>query len=129
MAASGDDEILDPLGKAEVHHLHMALLGEHDVGGLQVAVQKPDGMRFQKRLGNLAGHANRLRQRHWTLEQPVMQRVAGDVLHHQEQFIAVFANLEDLADVWVIERGDGHRFAAKAFPRLPVGRHRLPARA
>ena len=119
----GRNEILDPLGKPEVHHLHMALLGEHDVGGLQVAVQKPDGMRFQKRLGNLAGHANRLRQRHGTLEQPVMQGGAGDVLHHQEQFVAVCANFEDLADVWVIQRSDGQRFAAKTLPRLAVGRH------
>ena len=51
-----------------------------------------------------------------------MQRVAGDVLHHQEQRVAVFANLENLADVRMIDRGHGHRLAAQTLARVRVSR-------
>ena len=43
------------------------------------------------------------------------------VLHHEEQRIAVFANLEDLADVGMIDRGHGHRLAAQALARARIG--------
>ena len=113
-------QILDPLGEAEVHDLHVPLLGQHDVGGLQIAVQKPAGMGFLERLGDLSGHAQRLGERQSAVLQPAMQRLAGDVLHHQEQRVAVFADLEDLADVRVIERGHGHRLAAQTLARVRV---------
>ena len=96
--------------------------GEHDVGRLQIAVQKPAGMGFLERLGNLSGHAQRIGQRHWAVQQPAVQRFAGDVLHHEEQRIAVFANFENLADVRMIDRGDGHRLAAQTLARVRVGR-------
>ena len=55
--------------------------------------------------------------------QPAMQRFAGDVLHHQEQRVAVFANFENLADVRMIDRGHGHRLAAQTLARVRVSRH------
>ena len=51
-----------------------------------------------------------------------MQRFAGDVLHHEEQRIAVLANFEDLADVGMIDRGHGHRLAAQTLARVRVSR-------
>ena len=42
----GRRQLLDPLGEAEVHDLHVPLLGQHDVGGLQIAMEKPAGMRL-----------------------------------------------------------------------------------
>ena len=53
-----------------------------------------------------------------------MQRCSGDVLHHQEQVVTVFANLENLADVGVVERRDGHRLATEPFARFAC---RLPS--
>ncbi len=118
----GRRQILDPLREAEVHDLHVALLGEHDVGGLQVAMQKPAGMRFLKGLGNLAGHSQGSGSGMRRSDSRCCRVVPGDVLHHQEQGIALFADLENLADVRMVEGGDGHRFAAEALARARVGR-------
>ena len=117
----GVRQILHPLGEAEVHHLHVPVRGHHDVGGLQIAVQKPAGVRFLERLGDLSGQAQGLRQRQSASREPAIQRVAGDVLHHQEERGRVFADFEDLADVRMIDCGHGHRFVAQALPRLGIG--------
>ena len=87
----------------------------------------PALMRGFERFGDLPGEAKRLGERHSAGLQPAMQRLPGDVLHDDEQGVAVFANLEDLADVRVIERGDGHRLAAKAFSRTRISRPCPPA--
>ena len=100
----------------------MPLLGQHDVGGFQIAVQKPAGMRFLKRLGDLPGRTQGIGQRQSAVLQPAMQRFPLDVFHDEEQRIAVFANLKDLADVGMIERGHGHRLAAQALARARVSR-------
>jgi hypothetical protein len=47
---------------------------------------------------------------------------AGDVLHHEEERIAVLADFKDLADVGMIERGHRHRLAPQALARTRVGR-------
>jgi hypothetical protein len=51
-----------------------------------------------------------------------VQRFARDVLHHEEQRVAVFANFENLADVRMIDRGHGHRLAAQTLARVRVSR-------
>ena len=120
----GRRQNLDAFGQAKVHDLGVTLRREHDVGGFQVAVQKPAGMRFLERLGNLHGHAKGVEQRHSAFEQSLMQRRSRDVLHHQKQCIAVLAKLEEFADIRVVERRDGHRLAAQAFARVAVGGQR-----
>ena len=61
-------------------------------------------------------------QRQCAVLQPAVERFARDVLHHEEQRIAVFANFENLADVRMIDRGDGHRLAAQPLARVRVSR-------
>jgi len=75
---------------------------------------------FLERLGDLSSHAQAVGQRQSAILQPAMQCFAGDVLHHQEQRARVFANFKDLADVRVIERGDGHRLASQPLSRARV---------
>ena len=118
----GRRENLDPLGEAEVHDLHVSLLGQHDVGRLQIAVQKPAGMRFLERLGDLSGQPQDIGQRQSAVVQTALQRLAGEVIHHEEHVIAVFANFENLADVRMIERGHCHRLAAQTLARVRVSR-------
>ena len=36
----------EPLGHAEVHHLHVPLRGQHDVGGFEIAMEEAARMRF-----------------------------------------------------------------------------------
>ena len=121
VAASGCARLLHPLGEAEVHHLHVPLRGHHDVGGLQIAVQKAAGVRFLERLGDFSGQAQGLWQRQATSCEAAIKRVTRDELHHQEERALVFANFEDLADVRVIECGHRHGFVAQALPRVGVG--------
>jgi hypothetical protein len=82
------------------------------------------GVRLLERVGNFAGDMNGLRERQPTSAQPLTQRRSGDVLHDEEQQIAVLTDLEDFADIRMIERGNRHRFPAEAFARLRVGRRR-----
>ena len=51
----------------------------------------------------------------------MIERVARDVLHHQEERAVVLAYLEDLADVRMIDGSHRHRFAAQALARGGVG--------
>jgi hypothetical protein len=44
---------LNELGKAEIQHLHQALVGDHDVARLQVAVDNARGVRGRKGVGDL----------------------------------------------------------------------------
>ena len=115
-------QIINPLSEAEVHDLHVALLGQHDVGRLQIAVQKPAGMGFLERLGDLSCHPQRIGQRECAVLQPAVQRFARDVLHDEEQRIAIFANFENLADVGMINRRHCHRLAAQTLARVRVSR-------
>jgi hypothetical protein len=117
----GRRQVLDALREAEVHHLHVPVRGQHDVGGLQIAMEEPALVRFLQRFGDLAGQSQGLGQPERAVLQAPVERVAGDVLHDQEDRVALFADLEDLADVRMIERGHRHRFAPQPLPRLHVG--------
>ena len=68
----GRRQILDPLGKAEIHHLHVALLGQHDVRRLQIAVQKPAGVGFLERFGDLSRHSQGIGQRQGAILEPAV---------------------------------------------------------
>ena len=92
-------------GQPEVQHLD-ASRRQHDVFGLEVAVDDALGMRgFQG-----VGHGQR---------PPAQARAEGfalHVLHHQETGIALIADIVERADVRMIERGDGPRLALEALP-------------
>ena len=79
-------------------------------------------MGFLKRLGDLPGDVQGVGQRQPAVLQPAVQRFAGDVLHHEEERIAVLADFKDLADVGMIERGHGHRLAPQALARTRISR-------
>ena len=111
---------VETLGETEVHDLHVTMIGHHDVGRLQVPMEKSAAVRLLERFGDLPGQPQRLRQRQPAGAQLVVQRLAGDVLHHEKERLAVLANLEDLADVGVIDRRDRHRLATEALARLRV---------
>ena len=47
-------------GDAEVHHLHVAVGGEHDVGRLDVAVDDPGPVAVGQRVQHALGQGHRL---------------------------------------------------------------------
>ncbi len=101
----------------------MALRGEHDVGRLQIAVQKLAGVGFLERFGNFAGDAKGFGKRHPGAAQALVQCFPGDKFHDHEHGLAGLADFENLADIRMIERRGSHRFEAETFPGGVVGGH------
>src|SRR5712691_13020430 len=69
-------------------------------------------VRSAESIGNLPRDAQSLIERHWS-----RGRLALDELHHQ----VIRADVVNLADVGVIQRGDGFGFTFKAFRELRGG--------
>ena len=69
----------DP-GGAEVDQLHLAVLGQHDVAGLQVAVVDPAAVHVRHRRGDLAEHEHELPQ---LRRLDLVERLALDVFQQQ----------------------------------------------
>ena len=108
------------LGEAKVQHLHVPLPGHHDVGRLQVAVDHSPPVGFLERLGELVGEVDDLADGQQIAAGGDLQRLALDVLHDDERAAVGVADLVDLADVRMVERRGGERFAPQALARDEV---------
>lgn len=115
--------IVDRAGDAEVHDLDHALLGNHDVAGLDVAVDDAHAVRVFERVEHAHHHllGVALAQRAIHLED-VTQGLALDVLHHQiRQMLDLagfrgdgfLARIVDVHDVRVVHLRDGMGFTAE----------------
>ena len=84
---------------------------QHDVGGLQVAVDDALTVRPRQRIGNLRPALEGLCQRQRASAQAPQQRVALEMLHHQEVNCpptGLFgADIVKRADIRVVEGRDG----------------------
>ena len=76
------------------------------------------GVRGGERAGHLDAVAERLLQRQSSARQAARQRLALQVLHHQEIGAVVLPDVEQPADVRMTERGDEPRFAGEALLRV-----------
>jgi hypothetical protein len=87
----------DGPGDAEVHHLHLARGGDHDVAGLDVAVHDAGAVGDLQRAADVGGDLQRpLGQQPALLEQQVAQRPPLDVLHDDERgAVGVLAGVVD----------------------------------
>ncbi len=110
------------LADAEVHDLRAAVLGQHDVARLQIAVHDPGGVRDCQAIGDLAGDLDRSRGfEPFRLERGV-ERLTHDQLHHDEWPAVHVADVVDGDDVGVVQEGRQLRFAHQAFRRGAIGR-------
>ena len=102
-------------GDAEVHHLHVAARGEHDVPGLHITVGDPgpvrEGQCLRNRLPDLDGS---LRHERRVLADHARQGLPLHVLHHDEVRAVVGSGVEDRDHVGVVQRGGGLRLSPKA---------------
>ncbi len=103
-------------GDAEVGDLHLTLWRDQHVAGLHVAVHDAVRVRERQRVGDLGRDAHRVRRGETFVRlQDLAQRLAGDVLHHDEGGVVLLAPVVDRDDVRVVESGRGLRLASEAF--------------
>ena len=103
---------LDELGQAEVEELGVAVAGDHDVVGLDVAVEDAGVVGLGQALGDLEGDLDRAQEVELAVGDEPADGPAVDVLHGDEE-IAV-----DLVDV--VDLGDG-RMVRRPRPSGPRG--------
>ena len=87
-----------------------------DVARLQIAVDDALLVRGFERIGDLARDGERLLERNRALLDPLGERLALDQLHDQ----VVRADVEQRADIGMVQRGDGARLALEAVAE-PLG--------
>ena len=116
-------ELGDPeLGQTEVEELD-AVPREHDVARLQIAVNDAVTVCSVERLGDLGGDGQGPLERQRAARQFGRERLAIEQLHHQERHAVLLADVEQGADVRMIDPGDGASLTPEAL-ELPRTRAR-----
>ena len=113
-AGLGELAALADLRQTEVHHLDLALGGQHQVGALDIAVDDALFVRGFQALCRLSGEVERLLQRQRALAELFLDAVAFDELHRDEGLSIGFVDFVYGADVGVIQRRGGLRLAREA---------------
>ena len=102
------------LGQPEVGHPGVALLGDHDVGALHVAVDDPLGVGGVETLGHLERDVRGLAVGEGAAGQPALQVEPFGQGHGDEDLLVELLDGVDGADVGVIEGGRGLGLAEEA---------------
>ncbi len=102
---------LGQVRQAEVGDLHLLLAVDHDVARLDVAVHHAVPVRVGQSGEDLFADLQHLVRREFSLPaQAILQRLALDVLHHDEIGLAFAAAVNHADDVRVIQVGEDRRF-------------------
>ena len=109
------------LGQAEVHQLDASLGCHHDVLRLDVTMDDTVGVCVGERFGQLDGEVECLAFA-LASSQAIGEGLAVQPLHHQIIDVPIRSDLEQRADVRMIEPGRHLRFVPEAFTTAPGGR-------
>ena len=112
-------------GEPEIEDLHVAVLAQHDVLGLDVAMDDAGGVGHRQRARQLPSEPGQRAGVDGCADQRG-QRSPFHELHGQEAAIAQIADGVDRDDVGVIERRRGPRLVLEAPHRVGVARERGP---
>ena len=116
--------IVGELGEPEVQHLHVAVGAEHDVLGLDIAVDDASRCAAASASATWVAISQRFRQRDAPAAQTPAERLALDELGRDEVRAVVDVHVVDGDDVRVIEAGGGARLLGEA-PKAVLAR-RIP---
>ena len=95
-------------------------LRQHDVGGLEIAMDDALAMRLVERVGDLDGDLQRLVERERPFLEARGQRLALEMRHDQVVRAIDAADVVDAADVGMVQRGDRPGLALEACPRIGI---------
>src|SRR5271157_574602 len=109
------------LRQAEVENLGVSALGYENIGGLDVAMDDARVMGSVQRLGDVNGQRQQRFRFQRTAADAMLQRHSIEKFHGNERSTVLLVNVVDGADVGMVQRRGGARFAAEALQRLPVG--------
>ena len=104
-------------GQPEVEQLRAAL-GEHDVGGLEIAMDDALPVRLVEGVRDLNRVLQRLIERQRAFLQARRERLPLQILHDQEVNSVLLADVMQCAAVWMIQGGDGAGFALEALAEI-----------
>ena len=90
------------LGQPEVHHLHMPIRSERDIGRLQITMYYAPLVRFSQGRGNLRSNLPGFSQSQRTFGKLLPQCLASHILQRDEDSFILFTDLIDLADKRVV---------------------------
>ena len=110
-----------PLGQAEIHQTGPALVVDHDVRGLDVAVDDAAPVGVLQRIGHLGNQTGRLTRGRPTARQEVRQGQAPDEVADQIGQALMLANLVHRHDPRVAQLRDTAGLAQEAIPILIRG--------
>jgi hypothetical protein len=98
----------------------LAALGDEKVGRLDVAMDDPLGMGRVEGVGNLDGCIQHLFALHRFSGNQVLEGLALEQFHGDEGLAVVLVDLVNRADIRMVERGGGARFALKPLQCLGI---------
>ena len=98
----------------------MAAIGQEDIAGLDVAMDDAVAVGRLEGVGHLNRDVDELRYLDAAVVDVVAQRGAAHQLHHDERAAFVLADIEDRADVGMVQGGCGARLGAQPLQRLLV---------
>ena len=113
------------LGEPEVQNLREAVLGDHDVLGLQIAMDDAGVVCPSKPVGDLHREIEEPLHGERSGGQQIAQRLALDELHRDVGKRARGADLVDRDDVGMVERRHRSGFLLEAPDPVGLGGHRL----
>ncbi len=101
------------LRQTEIEHLHVAIGGDLDIGGFQIALDDPFVVSRFERFRDLAGDFQRLLARQPAAREAIGQRFAFDELQHQKRRRSLLDQVVNRGDVRMIQRCKNFGFASQ----------------
>ena len=115
--------LADILGEAEVEYFDAAFVGDHHVGGLEVAMDNALVVSSGERIGECAGNLENLLHRQAASADDAVERLALDQFHGEEVDVAGLFDGIDGNDVGMIERSYSAGFTLKTSQAVLILRH------
>src|SRR5207245_2513924 len=103
----------EQLCQTKIQNLHLASVCDHDVAGLDVAMDDAARVGRCQSVGNLNRNPQRALQLQWTSVDKLAYVSTFNVLHRDEVMTFCFVEIKDRADVRMIQRRSQARFALK----------------